>query len=69
MRCIVNGSGEMTDADFEYVGRMPREIDLDYVEKVVKKDIPNREAVVELVELVKEYDMWKENDDEDDEKE
>jgi len=60
MGCIVNGPGEMADADFGYVGTIPGKVDLYYGKEVVKKSIPNDEAVGELVELIKEYDMWQE---------
>lgn len=58
MGCIVNGPGEMADADFGYVGTVPGKVDLYYGKEVVKKGIPNGEAVGALVELIKEYDMW-----------
>jgi (E)-4-hydroxy-3-methylbut-2-enyl-diphosphate synthase len=60
MGCIVNGPGEMADADFGYVGTLPGKVDLYYGKEVVRKSIPNEEAVDALVELIKEYDMWKE---------
>ena len=60
MGCIVNGPGEMADADFGYVGTIPGKVDLYYGKEVVKKNIPNEEAVDELVSLIKEYDMWQE---------
>ena len=59
MGCIVNGPGEMADADFGYVGTIPGKVDLYYGKEVVKKSIPNEQAVDALVELIKEYDMWK----------
>lgn len=58
MGCIVNGPGEMADADFGYVGTVPGKVDLYYGKEVVKKGIKNEDAVGELVELIKEYDMW-----------
>merc|ERR1719311_944048 len=64
MGCIVNGPGEMADADFGYVGTVPGKIDL-YVEReVVKKGVKMDEAVEALVELIKEYDMWKDKEEE-----
>lgn len=69
MGCIVNGPGEMADADFGYVGTIPGKVDLYYGKEVVKKSIPNAEAVDELVELIKEYGMWKEKEEEDEETE
>jgi len=59
MGCIVNGPGEMADADFGYVGTVPGKVDLYYGKEVVKKAIPNDDAVGALVDLIKEYGMWK----------
>lgn len=60
MGCIVNGPGEMADADFGYVGGAPGKINL-YVGKTpVKIGIPASEAVEKLVELIKEHDKWQE---------
>lgn len=64
MGCIVNGPGEMADADFGYVGTLPGKVDLYYGKEVVRKSIPNAEAVVELVELIKSYGMWKDKEEE-----
>jgi (E)-4-hydroxy-3-methylbut-2-enyl-diphosphate synthase len=64
MGCIVNGPGEMADADFGYVGTLPGKVDLYYGKEVVKKGIPNEGAVEALVELIKEYDMWKDKEEE-----
>jgi (E)-4-hydroxy-3-methylbut-2-enyl-diphosphate synthase len=58
MGCIVNGPGEMADADFGYVGTLPGKVDLYYGKEVVRKNIPNEEAVDALVQLIKDYDMW-----------
>lgn len=58
MGCIVNGPGEMADADFGYVGTLPGKVDLYYGKEVVRKSIPNEQAVDALVELIKEYDLW-----------
>eukprot|EP00591_Stephanopyxis_turris_P011195 CAMPEP_0195521728 /NCGR_PEP_ID=MMETSP0794_2-20130614/19235_1 /TAXON_ID=515487 /ORGANISM="Stephanopyxis turris, Strain CCMP 815" /LENGTH=757 /DNA_ID=CAMNT_0040651341 /DNA_START=62 /DNA_END=2335 /DNA_ORIENTATION=+ len=58
MGCIVNGPGEMADADFGYVGTLPGKVDLYYGKEVVKKSIPNDDAVDALIDLIKEYDMW-----------
>lgn len=69
MGCIVNGPGEMADADFGYVGTIPGKIDLYYGKEVVRKSIPEEEAVDELVDLIKEYGMWKEKDTADEEEE
>lgn len=59
MGCIVNGPGEMADADFGYVGTLPGKVDLYYGKEVVRKSIPNDEAVDALIDLIKEYGMWK----------
>ena len=58
MGCIVNGPGEMADADFGYVGGAPNKINL-YVGKTpVKFNIPEAEAVDRLVDLIKEHGKW-----------
>jgi len=62
MGCIVNGPGEMADADFGYVGTLPGKVDLYYGKEVVRKNIPNEEAVDALVDLIKEYGMWKDKE-------
>jgi (E)-4-hydroxy-3-methylbut-2-enyl-diphosphate synthase len=64
MGCIVNGPGEMADADFGYVGTIPGKVDLYYGKEVVRKNVPNEEAVDALVDLIKEYDMWKDKEEE-----
>lgn len=64
MGCIVNGPGEMADADFGYVGTLPGKVDLYYGKEVVRKSIPNGEAVGALVDLIKEYDMWVDKEEE-----
>ncbi len=58
MGCIVNGPGEMADADFGYVGGAPGKVDLYVGKEVVQKAIPNGEACDALVELIKEHGMW-----------
>jgi len=64
MGCIVNGPGEMADADFGYVGTIPGKVDLYYGKEVVRKSIPNAEAVDALIDLIKEYGMWKDKEEE-----
>jgi (E)-4-hydroxy-3-methylbut-2-enyl-diphosphate synthase len=60
MGCIVNGPGEMADADFGYVGGAPGKINL-YVGKTpIKFNIPEAEAVERLVDLIREHGKWKE---------
>ena len=58
MGCIVNGPGEMADADFGYVGGAPGKINLYVEKKPVKFHVPESEAVLELVELIKEHNRW-----------
>jgi (E)-4-hydroxy-3-methylbut-2-enyl-diphosphate synthase len=58
MGCIVNGPGEMADADFGYVGGAPGKINL-YVGKTpIKFNIPESEAVERLVDLIREHGKW-----------
>jgi len=58
MGCIVNGPGEMADADFGYVGGAPNKINL-YVGKTpIKFNIPEAEAVERLVDLIREHNKW-----------
>jgi (E)-4-hydroxy-3-methylbut-2-enyl-diphosphate synthase len=58
MGCIVNGPGEMADADFGYVGGAPGKINL-YVGKTpIKFNVPQEEAVERLVDLIKEKGKW-----------
>ena len=64
MGCIVNGPGEMADADFGYVGGAPGKVDLYVGKEVVQKAIPNDDACDALVELIKEYGMWKDKEEE-----
>ncbi len=60
MGCIVNGPGEMADADYGYVGAGPGKVSL-YKGKVqVKKNIPQEKAVEELITLIKENGDWEE---------
>jgi len=60
MGCIVNGPGEMADADFGYVGGAPNKINL-YVGKTpVKFNIPEAEAMDRLVDLIREHGKWME---------
>jgi len=58
MGCIVNGPGEMADADFGYVGGAPGKINLYVGKKAVKFNIPQTEAVERLVELIKQHGKW-----------
>ena len=54
MGCIVNGPGEMADADYGYVGTGPGKITLYKEKTVVKKNVPESEAVDALIDLIKE---------------
>jgi (E)-4-hydroxy-3-methylbut-2-enyl-diphosphate synthase len=58
MGCIVNGPGEMADADFGYVGGAPGKINLYVGKKAIKFNIPEAEAVNRLVDLIKEHGKW-----------
>ncbi len=58
MGCIVNGPGEMADADFGYVGSGPGKITLYKGKEVVKKNVPSEIAVDELIGLLKENGAW-----------
>ncbi len=55
MGCIVNGPGEMADADYGYVGTGPGKITLYKQKEVVKRNVPEQEAVQELINLIKEH--------------
>jgi (E)-4-hydroxy-3-methylbut-2-enyl-diphosphate synthase len=58
MGCIVNGPGEMADADYGYVGTRPGKITLYKERNVVKKNIDEIEAVGALIDLIKENGDW-----------
>ncbi|WP_114784008.1 (E)-4-hydroxy-3-methylbut-2-enyl-diphosphate synthase [Botryobacter ruber] len=58
MGCIVNGPGEMADADYGYVGVGKDKIALYRGQTVVKKSVPADRAVDELIELIREDDRW-----------
>jgi (E)-4-hydroxy-3-methylbut-2-enyl-diphosphate synthase len=58
MGCIVNGPGEMADADFGYVGSGPGKITLYKGKEVVKRNVPSEIAVEELINLLKENNAW-----------
>lgn len=58
MGCIVNGPGEMADADFGYVGSGPGKITLYKSKDIVKRNVPSEIAVDELINLLKENDAW-----------
>ena len=58
MGCIVNGPGEMADADFGYVGGAPGKINLYVGKQPIKFNIPESEAVERLVDLIREHGKW-----------
>ncbi len=58
MGCIVNGPGEMADADYGFVGSGPEKISLYKGKQVVKKDIISKNALEELIELIKSNGDW-----------
>jgi (E)-4-hydroxy-3-methylbut-2-enyl-diphosphate synthase len=58
MGCIVNGPGEMADADFGYVGSGPGKITLYKGKEIVKRNVDSEVAVDELVNLLKENEAW-----------
>ena len=58
MGCIVNGPGEMADADFGYVGGAPNKINLYVGKTAVKFNIPENEAVERLIDLIREHGKW-----------
>ncbi len=58
MGCIVNGPGEMADADYGYVGTGPGVITLYKEKEVVKRNVPSAQAVDELIGLIKQHGDW-----------
>ena len=58
MGCIVNGPGEMADADFGYVGGAPGKINLYVGKQAVKFNIPEGDAVERLQDLIREHGRW-----------
>ena len=58
MGCIVNGPGEMADADFGYVGSGPGKITLYKNKDVVKRNVPSEIAVNELIQILKDNEVW-----------
>ena len=58
MGCIVNGPGEMADADFGYVGGAPGKINLYVGREAVRFNVPEADAVESLVGLIKERGLW-----------
>jgi len=58
MGCIVNGPGEMADADFGYVGGAPGKVNLYVGKQAVKFNIPEADAVNRLTDLIREHGKW-----------
>ena len=58
MGCVVNGPGEMADADFGYVGAGPDKINLYHGQSCVEHNIPAEDAVQRLICLIKEHGKW-----------
>ncbi len=58
MGCIVNGPGEMADADYGYVGAAPNRITLYKGREVIERNIPQEEALDHLIELIKKNGDW-----------
>lgn len=58
MGCIVNGPGEMADADFGYVGTGTGKISLYVGKECVQRNIPETNALDELIALIKKHDRW-----------
>ena len=58
MGCIVNGPGEMADADYGYVGTGPGKINLYKEKEVIKRNVPEDNAVDELIELIRSNGDW-----------
>jgi (E)-4-hydroxy-3-methylbut-2-enyl-diphosphate synthase len=58
MGCIVNGPGEMADADYGYVGTGPGKINLYKEKTVVRKNVDAEDAVAALIDVIKENGDW-----------
>ena len=58
MGCVVNGPGEMADADFGYVGAGPGKISLYHGQLCVERNIPSAQAVERLIELIQKQGKW-----------
>ena len=60
MGCIVNGPGEMADADFGYVGGAPGKVNLYVGKELVERHVPEAEASRRLIELIRQHGRWTE---------
>ncbi len=58
MGCIVNGPGEMADADYGYVGSGKGKVNLYKGKTVIKKNVPSEDAVDELISIIKKFGDW-----------
>ncbi len=58
MGCIVNGVGEMADADYGYIGSGPDKVSLFKNRMLIKRNLPGAEAVEALIDLIKEHGDW-----------
>ncbi|HEX9844502.1 MAG TPA: flavodoxin-dependent (E)-4-hydroxy-3-methylbut-2-enyl-diphosphate synthase [bacterium] len=58
MGCIVNGPGEMADADFGYVGGAPGKVNLYKGQDCLVRGVPTAEAVERLVEVIQQHGAW-----------
>lgn len=58
MGCIVNGPGEMADADYGYVGAGPGKVTLYRGKEVVKRNVPSADALNELIEIIRQDGNW-----------
>ena len=58
MGCVVNGPGEMADADFGYVGAGPGKIHLYKGQTLIERNVPSAVAVERLVDLLREEGVW-----------
>ncbi|MCG8581198.1 MAG: (E)-4-hydroxy-3-methylbut-2-enyl-diphosphate synthase [Bacteroidales bacterium] len=58
MGCVVNGVGEMADADYGYIGSGPATVSLFKKRDLIKRNLPREEAVEELIQLIKEHGDW-----------
>ncbi len=58
MGCVVNGVGEMADADYGYIGSGPDTVSLFKNRNLIKRNLPRKEAVDELINLIKEHGDW-----------
>ena len=58
MGCIVNGPGEMADADYGYVGTGPNKVSLYKQKQLIKRNISSDKALDELIKLIRENGDW-----------